>query len=132
MRRVTEAGGYGTDLAYVHDAGFSEYALGAAPGLLRLLRDGRVGSGLVTDLGCGSGRWARELNRAGYEVFGVDQSPAFIRMARRIAPGSTFAVGSLSSVELPASDWRLFAPRGFVGRLHGSEDGNWGAILRRG
>ena len=95
---------YGTDLAYVHDAGFNEYALGAAPGLLRLLRDSRVGSGLVTELECGSGRWARELNLAGYEVFGVDQSPAFIRMARGIAPGSKFTVGSLQGAELPESD----------------------------
>jgi len=98
---VTE---YGADLAYVHDAGFSEYALGAAPGLLRLLRQSGVRSGLVTDLGCGSGRWARELNLAGYEVFGVDRSAAFIRMARRIAPGARFVVGSLASVELPALD----------------------------
>lgn len=96
--------GYGTDLAYVHDAGFTEYALCAAPGLLALLRASGVRRGLVTDLGCGSGRWAGELNQAGYEVFGLDQSPAFIRMARRIAPGSKFAVGSLSSTELPASD----------------------------
>ena len=104
MRRASDARGYGTDLAYVHDAGFSEYALGAAPGLLRLFRERGLKRGLITDLGCGSGRWARELNLAGYEVFGVDQSPAFIRMARRIAPGSKFALGSLSSVELPVSD----------------------------
>ncbi|HXN49287.1 MAG TPA: class I SAM-dependent methyltransferase [Bryobacteraceae bacterium] len=101
MSRATK---YGADLAYIHDAGFSEYALGAAPGLLRLLRGNGARSGLVTDLGCGSGRWARALNLAGYEVFGVDQSPAFIKMARRIAPGSTFTVGSLASVELPVSD----------------------------
>ncbi len=101
MSRVTK---YGTDLAYIHDVGFSEYALGVAPGLLRLLRKRGLKRGLVTDLGCGSRRWAHELNLAGYEVFGVDQSPAFIRMACKIAPESKFAVGSLASVELPVSD----------------------------
>lgn len=97
-------GGYRDDLAYVHDAGFSDYCLNAAPGLLRLLRRNGIPSGLVSDLGCGSGCWARELSRAGYDVFGVDQSAAFIRMARKIAPRAGFVVASLHSVELPACD----------------------------
>ncbi|MGD0224424.1 MAG: class I SAM-dependent methyltransferase [Terriglobia bacterium] len=80
--------GYEEDLAYVHDAGFRGYCLNAAPGLLRALKQNGITGGLVIDLGCGSGRWAHELNRAGYEVLGVDQSSAFIRLARRIAPQS--------------------------------------------
>jgi len=94
--------GYGEDLAYVHDAGFKDYCLNAAPGLLRALKRNGITGGLVVDLGCGSGRWARELNRAGYEVLGVDQSPAFIRLARKIAPQSRFVNASLLRVELPA------------------------------
>ncbi|MBM3774653.1 MAG: methyltransferase domain-containing protein [Acidobacteria bacterium] len=66
--------GYGDDLAYIHDAGFSRFAIEAAPELLKLLRRGGVRGGLVVDLGCGSGRWARALSRAGYRVLGVDQS----------------------------------------------------------
>jgi len=31
---------------------------------------------LIVDLGCGSGRLALELNRAGYECLGIDQSAA--------------------------------------------------------
>ncbi|SPF39775.1 Methyltransferase family protein [Candidatus Sulfopaludibacter sp. SbA4] len=95
---------YGEDLACIHDAGHSGFALGAAPGLLRILRQHGVRGGLVTDLGCGSGRWARELNRAGFEVFGVDRSPSLVRMARRIAAQSRFAVGSLWQAPIPASD----------------------------
>jgi len=95
---------YGEDLAYIHDAGHSGFALGAAPGLLRILRRHGVRGGLVTDLGCGSGRWARQLNRAGFEVFGVDRSPALVRMARSIALRSRFAVASLWKAALPASD----------------------------
>ena len=96
--------GYRKDLAYIHDAGFSDYARAAAPGLLRILRKHGVADGLVVDLGCGSGRWARELNRAGNSVLGVDQSSDMIRMARRIAPRSKFQVASLLRVKLPACD----------------------------
>jgi len=98
---MSVSGGYGDDLAYIHDAGFSDYVLEAAPGLLRILKK-RLSRGLVVDLGCGSGRWARELNRAGYDVLGIDQSPAMIRMARRISPKSRFQVASLFTVNLPA------------------------------
>ena len=89
---------YREDLAYIHDAGFT----GSGP--LDILRRHGVTAGLVVDLGCGSGRWAFELNRAGYDVLGVDQSPAFIRMARRIAPLSRFRTGSLWTAKLPGCD----------------------------
>jgi SAM-dependent methyltransferase len=93
---------YGPDLAYIHDSGFTGAVRG--PGLLRLLRRHKVSGGLVVDLGCGSGRWARQLNDHGYRVFGVDQSPAMIGLARRLAPQSKFKVASLLDVELPACD----------------------------
>ena len=96
--------GYRKDLAYIHDAGFSDYARAAAPGLLAILHTHGVADGVIVDLGCGSGRWARELNRAGYSVLGVDQSSDMIRMARRIAPRSRFQVASLLTVKLPACD----------------------------
>lgn len=97
-------GGYRRDLAFIHDTGYSGYALGATPGLLRLLKTHKIAHGLVIDLGCGSGRWARELNRAGYDVLGVDQSRAMIALARRIAPKSRFKVASLLRTELPRCD----------------------------
>jgi len=96
--------GYREDLAYIHDAGFRDYALNAAPGLLRILRKNGVTNGLVVDLGCGSGRWAAELNRAGYRVLGVDQSAAMIRLARKIAPDSKFKTASLLRATLPPCD----------------------------
>jgi len=96
--------GYGDDLAYIHDAAFSDYGRNTTPGLLRILRRNGVTNGLVVDLGCGSGRWARELNQRGYAVVGVDQSPAFIRLARKIAPQSKFVLASLLRVKLPACD----------------------------
>ena len=50
---------YKTDLAYIHDVGFGNYATNSAPGLLEILRQAGVSTGLVVDLGCGSGLWAR-------------------------------------------------------------------------
>jgi SAM-dependent methyltransferase len=96
--------GYSQDLAYIHDAGFSDFALQAAPGLLSLLRRHRIANGLVVDLGCGSGIWARELLRAGYAVLGVDISPSMIKLARRNAPGAKFQAASLLSARLPVCD----------------------------
>lgn len=96
--------GYGKDLAYIHDSGFTAYARNAAPGLLGILRAHSVLGGLVVDLGCGSGRWARQLNDHGYRVLGIDQSAAMIRLARSYAPESKFKIASLLDVALPACD----------------------------
>jgi SAM-dependent methyltransferase len=93
--------GYREDLAFIHDDGFTDYARQAAPGLLQILQRHHVKDGLVVDLGCGSGRWARELNRAGYDAIGIDQSAAMIGLARRIAPRAKFTVASLLRAKLP-------------------------------
>lgn len=92
---------YRTDLAYIHDAGFSGYVLDAAPGILRHLREHDAARGLVIDLGCGSGVLARQLAFAGYDVLGIDHSAAMIRIARTRAPKSRFRTASLLNVRLP-------------------------------
>jgi SAM-dependent methyltransferase len=93
---------YGEDLAYIHDAGFGDFAAGAAPGILRILKDCGVNTGLVVDLGCGSGVWAEFLHRSGYKVLGVDASAAMIRLARRRAPLGKLVKRSLQTIALPA------------------------------
>jgi SAM-dependent methyltransferase len=95
---------YQDDLAYIHDVGFNFFAQGAAPGLLQIFRRHGINDGLVIDLGCGSGIWAAELVRAGYDVLGVDQSKAMIRLARKKAPQAQFVRGSYLDVKLPACD----------------------------
>jgi methylase of polypeptide subunit release factors len=40
--------------------------------------------GSALDLGCGSGIWAVELARRGWQVTGVDFVPKALRMARRV------------------------------------------------
>jgi SAM-dependent methyltransferase len=92
---------YQTDLAYIHHTGFTGFAAKAAPGLLNLLRQHRIRDGLVVDAGCGSGVWAHELTARGYDVLGIDISPAMIRLARRNAPRARFTTGSLFAAELP-------------------------------
>ncbi len=95
---------YGEDLAYIHDAGHADFALRSAPGILDMLRGNGVSDGLVVDLGCGSGLWARGLLREGYRVLGIDISEAMVEIARRRAPGAEFRVGSLFEAPLPPCD----------------------------
>ncbi len=92
---------YENDLAYIHDVGFGDFARNSAPGLLEMLRQNGITEGLVVDLGCGSGLWARELSKAHYDVLGIDISPAMIEMARSRVPGGEFRVASLLKTDLP-------------------------------
>ena len=92
---------YKDDLAYIHDVGFGDFATNSAPGLLEILRQGGVTSGLGVDLGCGSGLWARELAGAGYDVLGIDISAAMIDIARKRVLQGEFKVASLLKAKLP-------------------------------
>lgn len=94
-------GWYGEDLAYIHDVGHADFALGSAPGIKRLLERSGVGEGPIVDLGCGTGLLARELVDDGYDVFGIDISEAMIEIARKRTPEAEFRVGSLFEVEIP-------------------------------
>ena len=95
---------YGRDLAYIHHAGFSEFAESAAPGVLEILWKHGVRDGLVVEVGCGSGILARELTRAGFDVLGFDPSPAMIELARQTAPKARFEVGAFDAIDIPPSN----------------------------
>jgi SAM-dependent methyltransferase len=95
---------YKDDLAYIHDVGFGDFAANSASGLLEFLRHDGITTGLVVDLGCGSGLWARELADAGYDVLGIDISASMIDIARRRVPQGEFQVGSLLKATLPQCD----------------------------
>jgi SAM-dependent methyltransferase len=108
---------YSTDLAFIHDAGFGDFAEGAAPEVIRIL--GRQGvhppaargakdrprsrrkAPRVVDVGCGSGILARHLVDARYTVVGFDISPAMIRLARVKVPEARFRVAPLTEARLP-------------------------------
>jgi SAM-dependent methyltransferase len=92
---------YGEDVAYIHDVGHADFALGSAPGILEILDRNGIRGGLIVDLGCGSGVWARRLVDAGYGVLGIDISEAMIELSRKKVPEADFLVGSLFEVEIP-------------------------------
>lgn len=95
------AGWYGEDVAYIHDVGHADFALRSAPAILDVLGENGITEGLVVDLGCGSGIWAKELLRAGYRVLGIDISEDMIEIARQKAPEAEFRVGSLFATPIP-------------------------------
>jgi SAM-dependent methyltransferase len=95
--------GYRDDLAYIHDAGFGDHARAAAAVVVEDLRRRRSGSGLIVDLGCGSGIVSQTLVQAGYQVHGIDLSPAMIALCRERIPEGRFEVGSILSAQIPQS-----------------------------
>jgi SAM-dependent methyltransferase len=95
------AEGYRDDLAYIHDSGFGHFARSAAPILLEALRHKGISFGRVIDLGCGSGILSQVIAAAGYDVLGIDLSPAMIALARQRVPDGEFRAESLLTAELP-------------------------------
>jgi SAM-dependent methyltransferase len=93
---------YKEDLAFVHHTGFGGFSQSAAPELLRIFRARGVRAGVLVDLGCGSGLWARLAQQAGFSVIGIDSSPAMIRLAKKVSPASRFQCASLHDFVLPA------------------------------
>jgi SAM-dependent methyltransferase len=93
---------YRDDLAWIHHAGFSEFAESAAPWVTELLR--RRSAKKVAELGCGSGVLARELSQAGFDVHGFDISPSMIAFARETAPLARFEVASFAEAAIEPSD----------------------------
>ena len=77
---------YRADLALVHHLGFGFHADLVAPGVIALLEPVRARSGLVVELGCGSGLLTRHLLDAGHRVVATDASPAMLALAAETAP----------------------------------------------
>ncbi len=92
---------YKEDLAYIHDLGFSEYALKSAPGILKILQNNNIKKGLIVDLGCGSGLSAQEFIKAHYHVLGIDISQSMVNLARNRVPKAEFRVESLFKTKIP-------------------------------
>jgi SAM-dependent methyltransferase len=58
------------------------------------------GNGQIADLGCGPGHITAYLDELGLSAFGVDASPAMIRLARQAYPGLRFDVGSMAALTI--------------------------------
>ena len=77
--------------------------VGEAAYVARLIRAAKPGASDILDLGCGTGRHARELAALGFTVTGVDRSAEMVAVARQIpTPGVRFFEGDLATVRLDA------------------------------
>jgi ubiquinone/menaquinone biosynthesis C-methylase UbiE len=63
---------------------------------------GRAPRGAALDAACGTGRHAAHLRSLGYDVVGVDATPAMLEVARAKVPDGDFRLGSLQ--QLPVDD----------------------------
>ncbi len=95
---------YRDDLAHIHIVGYDFHWKGAAPTVLQWLRQARITSGTVVDLGCGGGQWVAHLKEQGYDPVGVDASAPMIRHARKLVPSARLLHGSFADVDLPPCD----------------------------
>lgn len=96
---------YRPDLALVHHEGFGFHADACAPGIVDLLAPVRERSGLVLELGCGSGHLTRHLVDAGHRVVATDASPAMLDLTRRNVPGAEgVALLTLPDDPVPRAD----------------------------
>lgn len=81
-------------VAHQYDQVFRPHVVGhylrKRVGLVRAL----LPSGLVLDVGCGTGLLAAQLQAAGYHVVGVDLAPAMLGAARRRGLAAVFAAHS--------------------------------------
>ncbi|HEX7094407.1 MAG TPA: class I SAM-dependent methyltransferase [Acidimicrobiales bacterium] len=92
---------YGAVLAEIHDAHFGALARGAADLVVDLLRERGIERGTVVDLGCGSGITAAALTDAGFDVVGIDVSPAMLDIARRRVPQASFRCEPVLDATIP-------------------------------
>lgn len=92
---------YDTDLAYVHDTGYGDFARKAAKSIKKILNQEFHEKGLIIDLGCGSGIVAKELLDDGFKVLGIDKSESLIKIAKSHAPNGNYEVGSFFEIKLP-------------------------------
>jgi SAM-dependent methyltransferase len=95
---------YRRDLALIHHLGFGFHADACAPGILELLEPVRELSGLVLEVGCGSGLLTRYLLDAGHRVVATDASPAMLDLARETAGGADLRLLTLPDDPLPEAD----------------------------
>ena len=94
---------YLEDLSYIHDKKCVKFAKDAADGIVELLKSRVKRSGLVVDLGCGTGEVLSTLINSGYKGLGIDQSASILEIARKKVPEASFIQGSFFDVGFPKS-----------------------------
>lgn len=92
---------YEPTLARIHDEAFTHHARAAADILAATLNAASISTGLIVDLGAGSGTLARLFTDRSFEVLGVDISPDMIDLAAHNAPDASFQCASFIDVDIP-------------------------------
>lgn len=59
------------------------------------------------DIGCGTGRWTKELAARDLAARGFDVSPAMVERARELAPQISFDVAPATAIPLPAASQKV-------------------------
>ncbi|GIF11885.1 class I SAM-dependent methyltransferase [Actinoplanes teichomyceticus] len=83
----------------------------------------------VADLGCGTGRLAIAMARAGHRVTAVDPAPAALAAARRKPGGDRVQWLRGSAGQLPARSYDAAMMTGHVAQSF-TDDDEWDAVLR--
>ncbi|MBR0381645.1 MAG: class I SAM-dependent methyltransferase [Eubacterium sp.] len=69
--------------------------------ILSLLREEGMTGGLALDLGCGTGKMTRLMDRAGYDMIGIDASLDMLQIARENSPdGILYLLQDMREFEL--------------------------------
>jgi SAM-dependent methyltransferase len=84
---------YNSDLAYIHDREFGEFARKSSKKIIETIGS-RFKKGLVIDLGCGSGILSEILVKNNFDVMGIDLSQSMINIAVKRVPSGKFIAGS--------------------------------------
>jgi SAM-dependent methyltransferase len=69
--------------------------------LAGIIREAHPRARSVLDVGCGTGAHARGLTDVGFRVDGVDLEPTFVEIASAKCPEGAFAVGDMTTLDLP-------------------------------
>ena len=97
---MSGGGWYSEVLADIHDSDYTFLARAGAASAIALLPP-PAESGIVVDLGCGSGVTAQILDEVGYSVVGIDSSADMINLARKRVPNGHFRIESIYEADIP-------------------------------
>jgi ubiquinone/menaquinone biosynthesis C-methylase UbiE len=64
-------------------------------------------AGPAIDVGCGEGRWTRELRERGYDVVGIDRSEKLLEAARAADPSGRYELAEADSLPVGDGDAHL-------------------------
>ena len=122
---------YEQDLAYIQASGFGDFARGAAPEILRVLRASARPVHRVFEVGCGAGPLSAILVEQGFEVIGIDVSAELLRFASVACPRTEFRQGSIYEQEIPGCEAILAVGEPLTYHDHGDADARVCEFFRR-